>query len=98
MIERSRASWPTPVARARAAATLDDLRAVELEVLGQAGTAHGELKKQVGGLEPDARRSRGPGPQRRPVAAIERGRGRRRRGELEADGAGGAARRPSAST
>ncbi len=46
------------VGRAGAAATLDDLHAVELEVLGKAGPL-AEFKKQVGGLEPDERRTVG---------------------------------------
>jgi phenylalanyl-tRNA synthetase alpha chain len=44
--------------RARGAATLDELHVVELEVLGKAGPL-ADYKKQVGGLEPDQRRTVG---------------------------------------
>ena len=46
------------VEAARSAADLDDLHAVELEVLGKAGPL-AEFKRQVGGLEPDQRRTVG---------------------------------------
>ena len=46
------------VEAARSAAHLDDLHAVELEVLGKAGPL-AEFKRQVGGLEPDQRRTVG---------------------------------------
>ncbi len=43
------------VEAARSASSLEDLHAVELEVLGKAGPL-AEFRKQVGGLEPDERR------------------------------------------
>ena len=46
------------LARLRGAATVDELRAAETEVLGKAGPLTA-LKKQLGGLEPDERKAAG---------------------------------------
>ncbi len=83
MIEQIEGIMADAVARARAASTLDDLRALELEVSGKKAPLTA-VKKQLRDLDPDARRSTGQA-LNAAVAAIDEAVATRR-GELEAAG------------
>src|SRR5690606_23399693 len=79
-------------ARVAAASTLDELRAVEAELLGKKG-ALTELKKGLGALDPDARRTAGQAVNEARTAVEAAVAGRRRDLEAEARAATVAAER-----
>ena len=89
---RVRAIGAEAPARVAAASTLDELRAVEAELLGKKG-ALTELKKGLGALDPDARRTAGQAVNEARTAVEAAVAGRRRDLEAEARAATVAAER-----